>query len=231
MLDQAIEALGSYDWGKDYATIKPIEEAVVSTQGDTEARKELEEKLASVLQSDASRAAKDYVCRQLRVIGTAASVPATAKLLFDKEFAHMARYALENNPSPEAGAALRDALPKVEGLLQVGILSSLGDRKDHQSIAAIAALLDSSDANVARASATALGDIQTVEASQALTNCKSTDAAVVSAVIDASLRCAESFLASGNKAAALPIYKKYSTAEQKHVQLAAKRGMLSALGK
>jgi hypothetical protein len=76
-----------------------------------------------------------------------------------------------------------------------------------------------------------LGDIRTIEASQALAQCSSTDEAVVSAVTDASLSCAESLLAAGNKAAALPIYKKYSSAEQKHVQLAAKRGLLSALGK
>ena len=40
MSDQAIEALGSYDWGQDYAALKPIEDAVVSTQGDAEARKD-----------------------------------------------------------------------------------------------------------------------------------------------------------------------------------------------
>ncbi len=51
MLDQAIEALSSYDWGKDYSAIKPIEDAVVATQGDAEARKTLEEKLAGVLTS------------------------------------------------------------------------------------------------------------------------------------------------------------------------------------
>ena len=32
MSDQAIEALSSYDWGKDYGAIKPIEEAIVSTK-------------------------------------------------------------------------------------------------------------------------------------------------------------------------------------------------------
>ncbi len=231
MSDQAFEALASYDWGKDYAAIKPIEDAIVSSTGDVEARKSLEEKLTNVLSSDASRAAKDYACRQLRVIGTAASVPVIAQLLSDKELAHMARYALENNPAPEAGATLRDAIANVEGHLLIGIISSLGDRKDNESVPALAGLLNSSDATVARAAATALGDIRTTEASQTLAKSNSTDPAVVSAVTDASLSCAESLLAGGNKAAALPIYKKYSSAEQKHVQLAAKRGLLSALGK
>lgn len=231
MLDQAIEALSSYDWGKDYAALKPIEDAVVSTQGDAEARKALEDQLAAVLSSGASRAAKDYVFRQLRIIGTAASVPAIAALLPDKDLSHMARYALESNPAAEAGSALRDALPKVDGALQVGIISSLGDRQDTESVKSLSALLDGSDVAVARAAAIALGDIRTAEASQALANCKSADAAVTAAVTDASLSCAESLLAAGDKPAALSIYKKYSAAEQKHVQIAAKRGMLAALGK
>jgi len=231
MLDQAIEALGTYDWGSNIAALNPIEDAVVSTHGDAEARKALEGKLASVLTSGASRAAKDYVCRQLRIIGTAASVPAIATLLSDKDLSHMARYALESNPAPEAAAALRDSLSKVDSPLKVGIISSLGDRGDQASVKSIAALLDGSDVAVAIAAATALGHIRTAEASQALANCKSTDPTVAAAITNASLCCAESLLAAGNKAAALSIYKKYSSSEQKHVQVASKRGMLSALGK
>lgn len=231
MSDQAIEALSSYDWGKDYGAIKPIEEAIVSTQGDVEARKTLEGKLAAVLNSDASRAAKDYVCRQLRIIGTAASVPATAGLLSDKELSHMARYALESNPAVEASEALRDALSKVDNELKVGVISSLGNRQDNASVQLLGGLVGSSNVAVARAAATALGDIRTAEASQTLANCKPSDAAVTAAVADAALSCAESLLAAGNKAAALSVYKKYSTAEQKHVQIAAKRGVLATLAK
>jgi HEAT repeat protein len=231
MLDQAIKALSSYDWGGDLAAIKPIEDAVVSTHGNADARKELEAKLAGVLTSDASRAAKDYVCRQLRIVGTVASVPAIAGLLADKDLSHMARYALESNPAPEAAAALRDSLARLEGPLKVGVLSSLGDRGDSESVKAIAVLLDSTDVNVAAAAANALGDIRTAEASQALASCRTTNPVVTAAITDASLCCAEHLLAAGNKAAALSIYKKYSSTEQKHVQIAAKRGMLSALGK
>ena len=96
---------------------------------------------------------------------------------------------------------------------------------------ALGSLVGKSDVAIARAAATALGDIRTVEASQTLANCNSSDASVNAAVADAALSCAESLLASGNKAAALSVYKKYSTAEQKHVQIAAKRGMLAALAK
>ena len=62
-----------------------------------------------------SRAAKDFVCRKLAIIGTAESVPALAALLPDKDLSHMARYALERIPAPEAAKALREALAKTSG--------------------------------------------------------------------------------------------------------------------
>ena len=55
-----------------------------------------------MLKTNVSRDAKDFVCRKLRIISTAASVPALAELLSDKDLAHMARFAPEPNPAPEA---------------------------------------------------------------------------------------------------------------------------------
>ena len=111
MLDQALEALKTYDWGTDPNVLLPIDEAVVKTHGDADARKDLEAKLASVLTTGVSRDAKDFVCRKLMVIGTAQSTPTLAGLLTDKDLSHMARYALERIPASEAAQALRDALP------------------------------------------------------------------------------------------------------------------------
>ncbi len=71
-VNKAFEALKTYDWGKDYSALKPIDEAVVATHGDAAARKDLETRLAAVLKTCVSRDAKDYVCRKLTVIGSAA---------------------------------------------------------------------------------------------------------------------------------------------------------------
>jgi HEAT repeat protein len=232
MLDQAIEALDKYDWGMDPKVLRPIEEAVVATHGDAEARKKLESRLAALLSTDISRDAKDYVCRRLMVIGSAASVPALAGLLADKDNSHMARYALERIPAPEAGEALRAALAKVAGAIKVGVITSLGARADVASVAALAALLGDSDTAVARAAALALGAIRTPEAAKALAQAKPTDAEVKSATVDASLACAEGMLASGKKAEAQMIYRSLTGEGQpKHVRLAATRGMLSVAGR
>ena len=133
-IDKAFEALKTYDWGPDRRTLVAIDAAVPATHGDAAARKALETRLAAVLSTEASRAAKDFVCRKLMIVGTAESVPALAAILPDEDLSHMARYALERIPAAEAAAALRDALPKLNGKLKVGVIGSLGVRRDAESI-------------------------------------------------------------------------------------------------
>jgi len=232
MLDQAFEALKTYDWGTDRKLLNPIDDAVVAAHDDAAARKELETRLAAQLNTDISRDAKDFVCRKLMFIGTPASVPALAELLPQEENSHMARYALERIPAPKAAAALRDALPKLNGKLKIGVIGSLGVRKDRASVPALAALLTDSDQAIVRAAALALGDIGTKKAAEALAKAKPTALEAKRAAADASLLCAETLLAKGRKAIALVVYKQLARPDQpKHVRLAATRGMLACAGK
>src|ERR1017187_4476050 len=128
MLEQAFEALKTYDYGVDRHVLDPIDEAAVTTRNDPAARKDLESRLLVVLQSNAPRDARDYICRQLRTIGTAASVPALEALLPDPDMSHMARYALERIPAAQAGEALERQLRKLNGQLKIGVIASLGAR-------------------------------------------------------------------------------------------------------
>jgi HEAT repeat protein len=231
MLDAAIDALKTYDWGVDPSVLQPIEQAIVATHGDAAARADLESRLVAILQSEVSRDAKDYVCRKLMVIGSAACVPALASLLPSDELSHMARYALERIPADEAAEALRQAMSQVAGALKIGVISSLGVRGDEQSIAALGELIADADAQVGRAAAFALGAIRSDAAARALATAKPADRAR-SAVTDASLACAERLLHDGKKTEALAIYKGLAGAEQpSHVRLAATRGMLACAGK
>lgn len=228
MLDEAFEALKTFDWGADSAPLAAIEEAVVASGEDGSVQKDLESRLTAVLTTDAPRDAKEYVCRQLMVVGTAASTGALGKLLGSSDTAHMARYALERMPAPEASQVLRDALPTLAGTLQIGVISSLGVRKDAESIPALTELLGSSDPAIARAAAISLGDISSAEAGQALAAAKSSAPETHLAATDGQLACAESLLAAGNKADALAIYQRIAGQEQaKHIRLAATRGMLA----
>lgn len=232
MLDEAFEALKTYDWGTDPTVLNPIDEAIVATRDDAAARKELEARLVAVLKTDVSRDAKDFVCRKLRVIGTAASVPVLAELLPNQDLSHMARYALERIPAPEAAQAMRDALPKIDGALKVGVMGSLGVRQDVASVPALVALLGDADATVARAAALALGAIRAPEAAGALRDAKPASGEVKTAVTDALLACAEGLLAAGKKGEAMAVFKAFAGEDQpKHIRLAATRGMLACAGK
>jgi HEAT repeat protein len=232
-LTQAFEALKTYDWGSDRKALGPIDDALTATRGDTAARKDLETRLAAVLGSGVSRAAKDFACRALTVIGTSASVPALSALLGDAELSHMARYALERMPAPEAAAALRDALPKLNGKLKIGVIGSLGVRRDEASLPALSALIDCSDVAVANAAANALGDLGCEAAAVVLCRAtKTASAAAKPAVADAALAAAKRLLADGNATAALATYNALLAADPpKYIRLAASRGTLWVAGK
>jgi len=224
-LDKAFEALKTYDWGTDPNTVKAIDDEIVATHGDAAARKKLEGQLVLVLKSEAPRAAKEVACRALKTIGTANSVPVLATLLADENLSHMARYALERIPGPEAGQALRTALAKVTGKLKVGMISSLGARREDASVTVLQALLADSDASVAQAAAHALGDVGSLAAVKALITAKAGDA-TKGAIADASMQCAEHLIAANNKAEAKATYDKVMAGSpSKAVKTAATLGL------
>jgi HEAT repeat protein len=230
-LNKALTALEQYDWGSDREPLGPIENAVNETYGDSKAQLALEQRLLEVLAGNASFAAKGFVCRQLSIVGSAASAPALAEFLDDAQLSHMARYALERIPDEEAVVALREALPTVADPQKVGIINSLGVRRDALSTAALIALAESEDHQLAAAAIQALGKIGTVEAGQALgeLQAEATEALRLP-IADANLACAERLLADGKKLEAMKIYRLLSKQEDlKHVQLAARRGLLAAL--
>jgi HEAT repeat protein len=230
MLDAAFDALKTYDWGADPGLLGPIEEAIVASHGDASAREKLETRLAAVLNDDVSRDAKDYVCRKLMVIGTAHSVPNLAQLLPDPALSHMARYALERIPAAEAAEALRGALATLTGPLKIGVISSLGVRREDESVAPLAKLLEDADSSVARSAAYALGAIRSSAAAKALSTAKPSED-VTPAATDASLACAEGLLRAGDKSGALAIYKRFAGGTQpQHVRVAATRGVLACAG-
>ena len=233
-LDAPFAALKAYDWGADAGSFKTIDEAVIAAHGDPGLRAELEKRLGEVLGGGTSRAAREFACRKLMMIGTAASVPALAALLGDKDNSHMARFALERIGAPEAAAALRTALGELTGDLRIGMISSLASRRDTASVPALAGLLGG-DAKTAAAAATALGTIRTPEALAALAAANPLAGGDVGrAVLDARLVCAEGLLAAGKRAEARAVYQTLVDAARgkpaaKAVELAATRGLLACL--
>ena len=191
-----------------------------------------EQKLIGVLQSDRPAVEKDSACARLKQIGTARCVPALAALLTDETLSHSARYALESMHCPEAGEALRAALPKASGPLRAGIADSLGHRADRAAAPALAKLLAGPDAAVAAAAATALGRTGGPEALAALKAALATAPAKLQpAVADGLLLCADGLRAEGDQAAASGVYRQlFESRQPEHVRTAAYRGLVLAGG-
>src|SRR6266550_8515739 len=120
---------------------------------------EKERELIAVLNSKAPPEEKAITCKRLAIYGAEQAVPALAPLLLDKDLASWARIALEAIPGPAADAALRAALPKLQGRLLVGTINSIGVRRDANAMSALIGKLKDKDTQVASAAAIALGKI------------------------------------------------------------------------
>ena len=229
-LGQDLKELPKYTFGQSREHLTRIADAVRDAKGAERAR--LRTQLAAVLGSNATPDAKRFVCRQLSIVGTAQEVPALAALLLDKELSDIARYALERTPDEAALKAMRDALPKAEPGVRIGIINSLGIREDKAVVGALIPLLKGSDVPIAIAAAGALGKIGGAEAVKALADARgSADDKLKSVAADAYLLCADRLLAEKKTAEAASIYQDmFKPTEAKHVQMAALRGIVASGG-
>ncbi len=118
-------------------------------------------KLIEILHDTASSTfAKAKACQRLAVIGDGAAVEPLASLLADAQLSHYARFGLEAIPGAPAAAALEAALSKTSGLLLVGVINSIGVRRDRNSLGPLAKLRSHPDAEVAKAAEAALARLR-----------------------------------------------------------------------
>lgn len=191
---------------------------------------EEEARLIGVLQSNASLKEKVDACRGLAVVGTKRAVPVLASLLGDERLSHMARYGLEPIPDPSVDEAFRDALKTLKGKLLVGVIGSVGVRRDKKAVPLLVPLLADRDAMVVQGAARALGRIASSEAAEALREALGKASAENRpALADACLACAEKRLAEGQRDDAVALYRAVGKAElPKHFRIAAAQGVIKA---
>lgn len=207
----------------------------VLTSGTTQAQDKSsprEADLIAVLQSGAPPAEKAITCKLLAVHGSSAAVPELAKLLPNEQLSSWARIALEAIPGPEADAALRQAAESLQGRLLIGMLNSIGVRKDAQAVELLTARLKDQDAEAASAAAVALGHIGNDEAAKSLRAALAgSPEKVRSAVAEGCVLCAERRLKSGDMTAAAEIYDQVRQAELPQQRIIeATRGAILARG-
>jgi len=229
-LEQAMKALPKYEFGQSRQHLTLIHHAL--RDADKAKRAALCERLAQVLGSGATGAAKRWVCRQLSIFGTKDQVPELAALLLDEKLSDMARYALQRMDDASAVEAMRSALPKANPGQKIGLMNSLGERGDQKAVDSIIKALSSGDEPIAIAAARALAKIGGAKAIDALGKaCAKSEGRLLEVVRDGWLRGADQLLADGKKDQAAEIYHAmYKPNLPKHVRLAALRGIVAAGG-
>jgi len=167
--------------------------------------------IAVLKSADASLKARHDACRELATIGDPKAIPVLVSLLADEKLSHMARYALEPLKDASVDTALRDAMGKLKGGLRVGVINSIGVRRDAKAVGALIKLSEGVDKSVASAAIGALGNIATPQAITALAKCRKAPRPELRwAIADASLDAAERMVRAGKSAPAAGIYTELS---------------------
>ncbi|MBK9138889.1 MAG: HEAT repeat domain-containing protein [Verrucomicrobia bacterium] len=190
------------------------------------------ELLAVLTAADSTRKQKADACLELSVIGTKNAVPALAALLPNPELNHMARYALETIPDSSVDDALRAQLATLTGRPLVGVIGSIGVRKDAAAVPALTLRLRDADPDVAQAAARALGRIGTESAVAAIMEAVGeTSEANLVAFCEGIGRGLDALFAAGKREVVAEIGANYRNTSLPHqVRSAALRGAIRAAG-
>lgn len=171
-VNDLIPKLAAADVGSRYAAQMELQAiaSASSKPGNDAARAALGAVLAAkAADVSVAQPARVWIIRQLEYMGRGEAVPSLGALLGDAdgEVRECARRALEKNSDPKSVEPLRAALKKGgDATWKNGLVRSLGEKRDADSVAIIAPLL--SDAKVGGPAAKALGAIATREAVAAL---------------------------------------------------------------
>lgn len=202
-LTAALAAIKTYDAGSSRAALLPIDNAVTACLSDPVKRTALERQLVAALSHGLSVVASDYVCAKLALLGGETSIPALVSLLSDARRSDAARHALQSIPGAKSLEALRRCLTELRGLPQIGVIQSLGWRRDAGSVRELAALLKRDDDVIIAATLASLGEIGSARAARVLRAFESScPASLRSQFGDAGLVCAEHLRASGRSSEA-----------------------------
>jgi len=229
-----LNAISAYDYGQSREPLSALRVLVQSSLDSQDSRLRIEREMIAFLGSDATFAGKQFVCEQLSIIGTEASVPVLTELLSDEETADIALYALQRIPDTAVDKALRESLAKADGRARIGIINTLGERRYRQARSALKKLVYDADPQTARSAVTALGKIAGMSVIElpVLERVRSqTSGELRELVLDAYLSCADSFYVQGRTRQAASMYRDlYDNEDSTRIRAAALRGLVMTGG-
>ena len=187
----------------------------------------IEQRLIEILDNpESTYAARQFVCRMLRRIGPDRSLPHLARMLLDDELTDDARFAMQGHDSPEIDAILRESLDQLEGPALIGVIGTIGQRRDRSAVPQLVSLTDQGDTRLTRACVTSLGRIGGSQAQDALFSIELPHE-LEPLRQDALLRCADNLVNEGAITEASAMYSRMTTDEFPiPVRIASWRGLV-----
>lgn len=231
-LDELLAQVARWQSDTSRAPLLALSEMVVKAEGSAAQSHAMEQKFIAFLKSDATLAGKDFICKQLSMMGSEAAIPVLTAMLADVKTAELGRYALERIPGSAVDQAVRESLAKTSGRTRIGVIDTLGVRRDMGSVSGLRPLALGSEPAEASAALFALAKIANPQAVQVLSEAQTkSPAAVRPAAAEAYLQAANRLSAGGNASAAVPIYKQlYTGNAPATVRAAALHGLGAAGG-
>lgn len=207
----ALKYLRTYEFGQSRTPLATIEGRMRALDRGNPDDAKLLTQLVGLFATDATLAAKRFVCRQLLLVGTRDEVPALAPLLLDPALADMALLALARIPGEAVDRALLAALPKADSDTRIGLLATIGDRRCSGAVSQLIRYADAAHPALSASALRALGEIGNSEAAELLhQRADASPDPMPTLLATACLRCADRLSESARKEAAERLYSTVS---------------------
>ena len=232
-MDALLSKIATFKDGDSRESLGQFMELIYDSMGSQTQLRQIEARLIKFIESGPTPAARDFAFDQLTFIATDASVPALRSMLGRTETAEQSRFLLERIPGNAANEALRKSLETAKGNAKIGIINSLGRRRDTGSVSALAALIAPNDKGVSEAALAALASIADPAAAKALGAARTKlEAMLREEASEAYAECADHLAQRGDRAAAIKMYRELiSPQEGAGVRVRAMAGLVALEGK
>ena len=228
-LQALLAEASAYDFDKAPDGLHAIERAIRDLDDTAANRLAIERLLLDALRARGSLAWKDFLCRQLALIGSDVSAQVLIPMLKDDRTSEIARYALERINTPQIRSQVREAVPEVPVRTQIGIISTLGAWRDPDAVATLTGFLKGQDEGLRMAATSALGRIGTEEAAKTLVDSLGGLSGFArDRVLDACLQSAQAVASADKADQAARLYRQvYEVGSRPRIRAAALAGWIS----
>jgi type 1 glutamine amidotransferase len=162
-LKSMLEGISDWQHADGYAPVIAVNDFVKLSYDDPQMLLEIEGLLAEFMASDATIAAKRYISRILRVIGTEKSLPVLLDLAKDPETSDIALYAIYGIESDQLESAVIAILVRATGPERLGLINLLAQRGFLQALPSFGGLMLDDDPETAKAAIEGIGTIGDVQ--------------------------------------------------------------------